>query len=144
MIQCNLPPPIGLFDIVNIYLYFLKVVLDNIARTMTNVNQVCTSVITIRIVSTIEAVIYANVKLVLRVQHVMIMTNVVKIRIDVTSTPIVQIQSVHINVDVNMDTKVMVLENVQMSTNVVQVWFDSPMSYRVSGDPIRKYQFCNR
>ena len=111
-------------------------VLDNTARTMTNVNQVCTSVITIRIVSTIEAVIYANVKLVLRVQHVMIMTNVVKIRIDVTLTPIVQIQSVHINVDVNMDTKVMVLENAQMSTNVVQVWFDSPMSYRVSDSTV--------
>ena len=92
---------------------------------MTNVNPVYTLVITIRIVSTIEAVIYASVKLVLLVQLVMIMTNVLKIRIDVISTPIVQIQSVHINVDVNMDTKVMVLENVPMLMNVVQVWFDS-------------------
>ena len=92
---------------------------------MTNVNPVYTLVITIRIVSTIEAVIYASVKLVLLVQLVMIMTNVLKIRIDVISTPIVQIQSVHINVDVNMDTKVMVLENVPMLMNVAQVWFDS-------------------
>ena len=81
---------------------------------MMNVNPVYTRVITIRIVSTIEAVIYASVKLVSRVQHVMITMNVMKIRIDVISTLIVQIQSVHINVDVNMDTKVMVLENVPM------------------------------
>ena len=83
-------------------------VLGNTAKMMTNVNPVCTSVTTIRIVSTIEAVIYANVKLVFTVQHVMIMTNVVKIPMYVISTPIVQIQSVHINVDVNMDMKVMV------------------------------------
>ena len=90
-----------------------------------NVNPVYTRVITIRIVSTIEAVIYASVKLVFLVQLVMITMNVLKIRIDVISTLIVQIQSVHINVDVNMDTKVMVLENVPMLMNVVQVWFDS-------------------
>ena len=100
-------------------------VLASTAKMMTNVNPVYTLVITIRIVSTIEAVIYASVKLVLLVQLVMIMTNVLKIRIDVISTPIVQIQSVHINVDVNMDTKVMVLENVPMLMNVAQVWFDS-------------------
>lgn len=82
--------------------------LDNTAKMMTNVNPVCTSVIIIKIVSTIEAVIYANVKLVFTVQHVTIMTNVVKIRIDVISTLIVQIQSDHINVDVNMVMKVMV------------------------------------
>lgn len=86
----------------------LKVVLGNTAKMMTNVNPVCTSVITIKIVSTIEAVIYANVKLVFMVQHVMIMTNVMKIRIDAISTLIVQTQSDHINVDVNMDMKVMV------------------------------------
>jgi len=84
------------------------VVLGSTAKMMMNVNRVCTRVIIIRIVSTIEAVIYANVKLVLLVQLVMITTNVLKIRIDAISTLIVQIQSVHINVDVNMDTKVMV------------------------------------
>ena len=81
---------------------------------MTNVNPVYTLVITIRIVLTIEAVIYASVKQVLLVQLVMIMTNVLKIRIDVISTLIVQIQSDHINVDVNMDTKVMVLIHVKI------------------------------
>ena len=100
-------------------------VLASTAKMMTNVNRVYTLVIIIRIVLTIEAVIYASVKLVLLVQLVMIMTNVLKIRIDVISTLIVPIQSVHINVDVNMDTKVMVLENVPMLMNVAQVWFDS-------------------
>ena len=110
---------------IRIFSNHIKAVLASIAKMMTNVNPVYTRVITIRIVSTIEAVIYASVKLVSRVQHVMITMNVMKIRIDVISTLIVQIQSVHINVDVNMDTKVMVLENVPILMNVVQVWFNS-------------------
>ena len=107
------------------FLNHILAVLASTAKMMTNVNPVYTRVITIRIVSTIEAVLYASVKLVLLVQLVMTTTNVLKIRIDAISMLIVQIQSVHINVDVNMDTKVMVLENVPMLMNVVQVWFDS-------------------
>ena len=113
----------GVFD--SEFFNHILAVLASTAKMMTNVNPVYTRVITIRIVSTIEAVLYASVKLVLLVQLVMTTTNVLKIRIDAISMLIVQIQSVHINVDVNMDTKVMVLENVPMLMNVVQVWFDS-------------------
>ena len=87
---------------------------------MMNVNLVCTAVTTIKTVSTIEAVTFVNVRLALRVQRVMIMMNVLKIHIDVTLMQIVQIPLAPINAVVNMDMKVMVLENVPTSMNAVQ------------------------
>ena len=57
---------------------------DSTAKMTTNVNLVYTDVIIIKIVSTIGAVTSVNVRLALRVPHVMTMMNVSKIHIDVT------------------------------------------------------------